>query len=100
MPDKYVFRLSSGIVLTVTDELGLPNTWEETPPTDKLPVTGGNLGKDLPPMICMSPGGAPAPVVTLHDATWDSKKGDTGKANVHLGIGTPSEQTWALVTVT
>jgi hypothetical protein len=100
MPNTYLYRLSSGIQIKVSDNLGPFNEWEESPPSNKLVVSSGMLGSQVPPKICTSaPLANPQPVVTLHGASWNSEVGATGQATVHLGVNTPGNQTWTLVEV-
>ena len=98
MASIYIYALSGGIRLKVTDSIGPLNEWEEVGNSGKLIITSGLLKTGcVPPKVCTSaPLSNPHEVVTLHDASWASEVGNTGAATVHLGTGTPGSQTWTL----
>lgn len=93
MATTYIYTLSGGITIEVTDNIGPINEWNEVGDSGKLLVNGGTLNSNVPPKVCTDKGQV---VLTLHDASWDSEVGDTGRATVIASQNTPTNQTWRL----
>jgi len=100
MADEYIYELSDGITLKISDNVGPINEWEAMEGREKLIVGKGLVEAKDAGIVCTSaPLANPIPVVTLYGASWESEEGDTGDAKVHAGRGTSSNQTWRLTSV-
>lgn len=100
MATHYFYNLSGGIVLRISYNIGPFNEWEEVGHSGKLLVSSGMVSSTVPPIICTSAPTANAQeIVVLHGASWDSKVGDQGNAEVPLGVGTPPKQNWQLTKI-
>lgn len=99
MADYYYFEINSGdVTIKVVDELGPINSWEDiTQPNDCITIGNGTVDdRDNPNRLILHTGlPNKEPIITLHSAGWDSKIGDTGRAELHVsGDCTPT--TWTL----
>ena len=100
MVDDYIYKLSKGITLKISDNIGPINEWEVMEGRDKLIVGKGFVETEDSGIVCTSaPLSNSIPVVSLFGASWDSEENDTGDAKIHAGRGTSSKQSWELISV-
>ena len=101
--DVYKYKLaekvgSHTIWILLKDLPGPFNDWEEGHPiSDCLIVGNGPLNTDGSGQHCLSGGGGSTEVLILRGASWSTKVGDTGDAELFLYQNSTAYYTWELV---
>jgi hypothetical protein len=97
MAIEYYFSVDpAGARLQLTR--GSPSSWRDLSDSDKLVVKSGIVDDfQTGRLICIASNDKP--VVSLHDAGWDTPVGKDGPATCDLCTDTPNNQTWLLVEI-
>ena len=100
---KYLLKEKSGshtIYILLNDVPGPFNDWEEGEPSSGCLIVGnGPIKTDNAGQHCLSGGAGSSEVLVIRGASWSSKAGDSGDAELFLYQNSTPYYTWTLTSV-
>ncbi|MER9102643.1 hypothetical protein NKH95_01710 [Mesorhizobium sp. M0848] len=104
--DVYRFKLTENvgnhtILILVNDWPGPFNDWEEGKPISGCLIEGGGkLKTDDAGQHCVAAGSDTVDILILRNASWDTKPGDQGDAELFAYTNSSPYYTWELIDIT